>query len=210
MVIKLVTNKHIRYNNAIASKKRMGQLEKRNREKTKRKNLQKVILQTVATVGMLSVAMLAPNVIGAIAKLGIIPKSREKEYISSSASKLVKRGLIFYDGKKYCLTPDGEKLLRRWQFADFKFQKSKKWDKKWRVIIFDIPEKKKRVRNQITMLFRQAGLLRLQDSVWVYPYDCEDIVTLLKTDFGIGKHLLYLIVDELENDKNLREDFNLI
>ena len=60
------------------------------------------------------------------------------------------------------------------------------------------------------MLFRQAGLLRLQDSVWVYPYDCEDIVTLLKTDFGIGKHLLYLIVDELENDKNLREDFNLI
>src|SRR3989344_5209666 len=103
----------------------MGQLEKRNKEKTTRKNLQKVILRTVATIGMLSVAMIAPNVIGAIAKLGIIPKSREKEYIRSSASKLVKRGLIFYDGKKYFLTPDGEKLLRRWQFADFNLHKPK-------------------------------------------------------------------------------------
>ena len=60
------------------------------------------------------------------------------------------------------------------------------------------------------MLFKQAGIRRLQDSVWVYPYDCEDIITLLKTDFGVGKYLLYMIVDELENDKHLREDFGLI
>ncbi|MDO8569944.1 MAG: hypothetical protein Q7R89_04205 [bacterium] len=188
----------------------MGKLEEKSREKSKRKNLQYAILQTVAAVGVLSISLVAPNVIKALSKLGIIPNNRQREYITSSASKLVKRGLLSYNGKKYCLTPDGEKLLRRWQFADFKLHKPKKWDKKWRVVIFDIPEKKKRVRNQITMLFRQAGLLRLQDSVWVYPYDCEDIITLLKIDFGIGKYLLYLIVDELENDKHLREDFNLI
>lgn len=188
----------------------MGRLEQRNKEKTTRRNLQKLVLQTVATVGVLSIAMIAPNVIGAMAKLGIIPNNREKEYISSSARKLVKRGLLSYNGKKYCLTPDGEKLLHRWQFADFRLRKPKRWDKKWRVIIFDIPEQKKHIRNQITMLFRQAEFLRLQDSVWVYPYDCEDVVTLLKTDFGIGRHLLYLIVDELENDKHLREDFCLL
>ena len=46
---------------------------------------------------------------------------------------------------------------------------------KWRVIIFDIPEKEK-MRLQISYLFKQSGLYRLQDSVWVYPYDCEDII----------------------------------
>ena len=50
----------------------------------------------------------------------------------------------------------------------------------------------------------------MQDSVWVYPYDCEDILTLLKTDLGVGKYILYLIVDELENDKHLREFFDLV
>lgn len=190
----------------------MGKLEeiKINKKKTKRKNLQRVILQTVAAVGVLSVGLVAPNVIKSLSKLGILQNNRQKEYISSSASKLIRRGLLSYNGKKYCLTPDGEKLLHRWQFTDFRPQKPKRWDQKWRVIIFDIPEKKKHIRNQITMLFRQAGFSRLQDSVWVYPYDCEDIVTLLKTDFGIGKYLLYLIVDELENDKHLRENFGLI
>ncbi len=188
----------------------MGKLEEKNREKSKRKNLQYAILQTVAAVGVLSIGLVAPNVIKALSQLGIIPNNRQREYIASSASKLVKRGLLSFDGKKYCLTPGGERLLRRWRFTDFGLQKPKRWDKKWRVIIFDIPEKKKNVRNYITVLFRQTGFRRLQDSVWVYPYDCEDIITLLKIDFGIGKYLLYLIVDELENDKHLREDFGLI
>ena len=188
----------------------MGKIEQRSSSKLARRNLQKLVLQTIATVGMLSITLVAPNVIGAMIKLGIIPRGREKEYISSSASKLVKRGLLFYDGKKYCLTNQGESILRRWQFSDFKLQKPKRWDGKWRVMIFDIPERLKRVRNQLTLLLRQAGFERLQDSVWVYPYDCEDVITLLKTDFGIGKHLLYLIVEELENDRHLRENFNLL
>ncbi len=188
----------------------MGKLEDQSRKKSKRRNLQRAILQTIAVAGMLSVALVAPNVIGALAKLGVFPNKRQKEYIVSSASKLVRRGLLFYDGKAYQLTSQGESLLRRWQFADFKLQKPKKWDKKWRVMIFDIPEQKKKIRDNLTLLFRQAGIRRLQDSVWIYPYDCEDVITLLKTDFGVGKYLLYMIVDELESDKYLREEFGLV
>lgn len=188
----------------------MGKLEEKSRKKSKRRNLRYAILQTVAAAGVLSVTLVVPNVIGALGKLGVIPRRREREYISSSASKLVKRGLLFYDGKRYKLTSEGEKMLRRFQFEDFKFKKPKRWDGKWRVIVFDIPESKRIIRNQITVLFRQAGIMRLQDSVWVYPYDCEDIITLLKTDLGVGKYILYLIVDELENDRRLRGEFGLI
>ncbi|MEX2013766.1 MAG: hypothetical protein WD896_00225 [Parcubacteria group bacterium] len=188
----------------------MGKLEERSRVRARRRDLQKLILETVADFGVLSVALVAPNVVKAMYKLGLIPNQRQKEYISSSASKLVKRGLLFYDGKRYKMTPEGENLLRKWHFADFKWHRPRKWDKRWRVIIFDIPENKKKVREQVRYLFNQAGIRRLQDSVWVYPYDCEDIITLLKTDFGIGKNLLYLIVEELENDKHLREDFSLM
>lgn len=188
----------------------MGKLEEKSSKNSKHKNLQHIILHTVAMAGILTVGLVAPQVIGALYKLGILSNKRQKEYISSSASKLVKRGLLFYDGKRYQMTPKGESILRRWQFADFKIRKPKKWDKKWRVIIFDIPEKKKKIRDNITALFREAGIRILQNSVWVYPYDCEDVLTLLKTDFGVGKNILYLIVDELENDKHLRQEFGLI
>lgn len=143
-------------------------------------------------------------------KLGLVPKRRQNEYVSSSASKLARRGLLFYDGKRYCMTPKGEYLLHQWQFADFRLERPKRWDRKWRVIVFDIPEKKRRVRDRIRIMFRSAGFFLLQDSVWVYPYDCEDVLTLLKSELGVGKNVLYMIVNELENDKRLREHFDLI
>ena len=54
-----------------------------------------------------------------------------------------------------------------------------------------------------------VGFVRLQDSVWLYPYDCEDLIVLLKADFKIGKDLLYLIVDSLENDTAFRKFFGI-
>ena len=94
--------------------------------------------------------------------------------------------------------------------SDYKLKKPKRWDQKWRVIIYDISEKKARIRRQILSLFHQAGLYMLQDSVWIYPYDCEDIIGLLKTDFGVGKEVLYIIANEVENDKYLRSHFGLL
>ena len=188
----------------------MGNLEEKSRKIRKKKNLQKIILGTVIDVGILGIGLLAPSVLGAMRKLDLIPNKRQKEYIGSSATKMVKKGLLKYNGKFYELTSLGKEYLHRWEFLDFKLNKPKKWDRKWRVIIFDIPDKKRKIRDRIRYLFKSAGLYLLQESVWVYPYDCEDIIALLKTDFGVGKNLLYLIVEELENDRYLRDEFDLV
>ena len=183
----------------------MGELEKKSRKR----EVQRLILGTIAAVGVLSVAVLAPNVIGAAAKLGLMPNTRDSEIIKRSTARLRKRGLIWMKDGHYVLTEAGEKILRKWQFTDFKLKKNRRWDQKWRIVIFDIPEKLKKVREQVRIMLVSAGFARLQDSVWVYPYDCEDIITLLKIDFGIRKYMLYLIVEELEDDKHLREEFGL-
>ena len=115
----------------------------------------------------------------------------------------------FKDGH-YELTPAGKRILRRWEMADYKFKKPKRWDRKWRVIIYDISEKKAQTRRKIPILFHRAGFFRLQNSVWIYPYDCEEIIGLLKTDFRVGKEVLYIIADEIENDKFLRSHFGLL
>ncbi len=56
---------------------------------------------------------------------------------------------------------------------------------------------------------REIGFVRLQDSVWVYPYDCEDFIALLKAELKIGKDVLYAIADTIEHDKGIRRHFNL-
>jgi|SRR3989344_4963760 len=187
----------------------MAELEERNRKSVRKGKLQKIILDSVATAGILSIGLIAPNIIGAMNKLGILPRTRQKEYVTSSAAKLVRKGLLKFEDGHYKLTSKGGDVLRIWNIDSYKLEKPKRWDRKWRMVIFDIPEKKKKVRKQVSRLFSQAGLYRLQDSVWVFPYDCEDIIGLLKTELGVGKDILYVIADEIENDKYLRSHFDL-
>ena len=85
----------------------------------------------------------------------------------------------------------------------------KRWDRKWRILIFDIPEYRKGLRDKIRRTLGVIGFVRLQDSVWVYPHDCEDLIAFLKADFRVGKDMLYMIVEELEGDGHLKRHFGL-
>ncbi len=187
----------------------MGILEKKYREKRKRADLQELILSTVSAVGIISVGLIAPNVLGALQKLGMIPTVRQKDSIRAARIRLIQKGLLKWEGKKLRLTEAGEKRLRYLSLQGYQISKPKKWDERWRVLVFDIPEKRRGLREKIRNMLVMVGFVRLQDSVWIYPYDCEDLITLLKADFKIGKDLLYMIIDTLEYDQPIRQTFGL-
>jgi len=192
----------------------MGKMEKELKKRIKRENIQKAILTGIATVGLLSVAILAPNALQALKFFGIEPKNKWQKYnINHSIKRLKDHGLICFEttsrGTFARLTQKGEEKLRKFRLLGYKLKKPKKWDRKWRMLIFDIKEKRKRTRDKIRFTLKRIGFLRLQDSVWVYPYDCEDLVTLMKADFKIGRDLLYLIVDTIEGDGKIKKYFKL-
>jgi DNA-binding transcriptional regulator PaaX len=139
----------------------------------------------------------------------MLPTPRRADSIRAARNRLVKRGLLKWKGNKLCITEAGEKKLRQWRLRDYQLPRPKHWDKRWRVLIFDIPEKRKGLREKIRNTLVVVGFVRLQDSVWIFPYDCEDLITLLKADFKIGKDMLYMIVDTLEYDTPFRAKFGL-
>jgi len=187
----------------------MENLEKNLRKRTRNKNIQKIILKTVEAAGVLAVALLAPNALQALKQVGLLPKPHQREIFNSSRHRLVKTGLLIYENGFLCLTVKGRTKLQQLERHDYKLVKPKRWDKKWRILIFDIPERQRILRTQIRRTILSVGFMKLQKSVWVYPYDCEDFVNLIKADFKIGKDLLYLIVDSIENDKFIKEYFQL-
>ena len=83
------------------------------------------------------------------------------------------------------------------------------WDGKWRVVIYDIKEDRKRMRRELREALMHFDFVLIQKSVWVYPYPCESLLATIKADFKIGKEVLYMVVDTLENDKWLRSHFHL-
>jgi len=196
---------------AIAYNKCMGKLEGSAKKKLRRNQLRRIILGTIAAAGIIGVGLVAANVLGALAKMGLMKwPRRRRELINRARDRLLEQGLISRDeGGWIHLTERGRRLLYRLESANYHLKKPKKWDEKWRLLIFDIPEKRRGMREKIRRTLLAIGFKRLQDSVWVYPYDCEDLIAFLKTDFKVGRDLLYLIIEELEGDKTLREKFGL-
>ncbi|MEK7227464.1 MAG: CRISPR-associated endonuclease Cas2 [Patescibacteria group bacterium] len=189
----------------------MGNLEEATRKNLRRTKMQEAILLVIVSSGRIGGDMLAKQVIDSLLDTDFSATSpRKSEIVKSAASRLSRKGLLIFENGHYSPTAAGTKILDQWQMSNYRIKRPKRWDKKWRVIIFDIPEKKKKMRERVRKILSATGFIRLQDSVWVYPYDCEDVMGLMKTDLGIGKNLLYMIVDQIENDKYLRMDFNLI
>jgi len=175
----------------------------------------KIILGTIATAGLLTVAAVAPNALKAIDLF--YPKEKRKyhqsSYVRKAVTRLKDRGLIEFekkDGMTFVrLTNKGHQQLLKYQLRETVIKKPKKWDKKWRVIIFDIKENRRFVRDGLRSELLNLGFVKLQNSVWVHPYNCEEIIIMLKSYFKIGKDVLYMTVDKIENDGWLKEEFRL-
>lgn len=184
-------------------------MEQASRKRTQKNRLKKVILNSVKIAGVLTIAIAAPNVIGAMGKLGMMPSARQGEVIRRSLNRHVRTGLLLRSRQGYELTDKGASTLRALEVRDYKFNIPKRWDGKWRVLMFDIPERRKKTREKIRLTLSEIGFIRLQDSVWVYPYDCEDLLALIKIDLQIGKDLVYLIAEEIEGENSLLKLFSL-
>ena len=141
-------------------------------------------------------------------------KYRLKNQVKTSLARLAYKGHVIFverHGRRYAqITPAGEKALKYLeQKSQLHLQKNKRWDKRWRVIIFDIPERRRATRDKLRIVMQDAGFYRLQDSVWLYPHDCEDFMALLKADLKIGNTVLYMVVEQIENDSKLKHHFSL-
>src|SRR3989344_1787597 len=68
------------------------------------------------------------------------------------------------------LSENGKQRALRFNLEKLEIKKPARWDKKWRVVMFDVPEKIRRLRDSLRLHFRDIGMIELQKSVFVYPY----------------------------------------
>lgn len=197
------------------SKKIADQEMEKIRKEERRADIQRMILGIVGIAGLMSLALVAPN---AIQMLQLFNKKnsfryRSAHYINGIVGKLQKKDWVWIEkrgGQSFLrLTQKGEWELLKYKLREKTLEK-KKWDGKWRLVIFDVKEFKRGVRDIIRENIVSFGFVRLQNSVWVYPHDCEDVIVLLKAHCRIGKEVLYLIVEKIENDTWLKEKFSLV
>lgn len=129
-----------------------------------------------------------------------VKKLQKRGYISLTKTekgwvlKLLKRG------KQYAKQVDFEKL---------KLPRPKKWDGKWRLLSFDIPEEFKSARNMLRSKLKSLGCHNIQRSLFAYPHDCRRELELVADHYKVSKYTLYAEVTYIDLDKELRKYYKL-
>jgi DNA-binding transcriptional regulator PaaX len=76
--------------------------------------------------------------------------------------------------------------------------------------MFDIPEKHKKAREALRYKLKELDFLRLQDSIWVTPYPCDDEIRFLREIFNIPFNVDIVVTDDLKHHEiKLKRYFEL-
>ena len=115
----------------------------------------------------------------------------KKASLAQALKRLREQGFIdldkFNNNLVLKLTDKGreEALLR-------KILKDETWDGKWRIVVFDIPEKNRRVRNMLRSKLKTWGFSPWQKSVWASKQNMTDLLRQFVKQIGIEKWVLVI------------------
>lgn len=172
----------------------------------------KKILKGLFTIGMATFALSSPYFVSNLLK-GIDQKKQNKK-IAKTFQYLNRKGLIKYKrkGKQIyiSLTLKGKKYAQELQIDELKIQRPKRWDKKWRIFMFDIPHKMRIVREALRGKLKELGFVQLQKSVWLYPFDCEREFKILQTFFNLSdEHFMFITATNIPLEDHFKSFFNI-
>ncbi len=169
------------------------------------------ILSVLLAVGFIVIAIAMPNAIQ-LYKYFKPRNAYDRGRIKQSVIRLERRGLIKKKGGTidvYVLTTEGEGRALRNKIDSMRIERQKKWDGKWRIVMFDIPEKKLQARRAVNLALKKIGCVQYQKSVFITPFPCKKEIDFVGECFGVREHIRLMVADGIEGDTALKKFFNL-
>lgn len=123
-------------------------------------------------------------------------------------SKLISKKQNSDGSLTFVLTEKGKLKTLTFHFDNMKIKKEN-WDKKWRMVVFDIPEKLRSGRDALRKKLKDLGFYELQKSVFIFPYECREEIEFVTEFFGMRRFVRFCVVESIDNEPHLRKIFHL-
>ena len=183
---------------------------------TKKAQIAQVTLCVLAIASMPALIFIAAAMGNAVQVFRQFKRSKHlsREQIRNSINHLRQQKLIEYvcnkNGKTVIkITKKGETKLRAFDIELMKINKPKKWDGKWRLVMFDIPMRFTKGREALRYHLKELDFFQFQKSAWIYPYPCEDEIIFVADFFGVGKYVEVLVIENVLREEKIKKYFNL-
>ncbi len=188
-------------------------MQKRLEQEEKRKAHIKEILSILAGGAVFGLSLAIPTAPMVLAPFIIDRKKYDQSTFNRTIGRLKKQKLveIVYEGEQTVvrITNEGRVRALRYKLSEVQVKKPKVWDGKWRIVIFDIPEKHRRMREIFRDHLKMMGFYMLQKSVWVHPYPCGSEIEFLRQVYNVGINVTYILAERIEKGEDLKAHFDL-
>lgn len=128
---------------------------------------------------------------------------------SLSKEKLIEEKILPDGSFRLELTKKGKKQARILSLmgSSINFRKPKTWDEKWRVVLFDIPEKDRLFRDILREHLRALHFFKLQHSVFVSPYSFEKPILELISLYEAEAYVRVITATKIDNESKIKRHF---
>lgn len=107
------------------------------------------------------------------------------------------------------LTDAGKQKVLRYKIDEMRIKRPEKWDKRWRIILFDVPERMRKIRDALRHHLRQLGCYEFQKSVFVHPFECRNEIDFIIEFYHARPFVRFIVADEIDNALHLKNKFRL-
>ena len=108
------------------------------------------------------------------------------------------------------LTEMGRSKILKYDLDKIEIKKPARWDKLWRLVVFDIPEDKNFGRKALAAKLKELGFYPMQKSVFIHPYECKDEIDFITEMFELTPYVRFLRVKDVDIELDLKERFHII
>ena len=181
-------------------------------KKYKHGELTKEILKGLAVGGFIVMCLAMPNLVQVVNLFK--PKNSHDRYrVKRTLRRLQKNNMIRivnHNGRDVVeITTQGKKKVLDYSLDDMQLNTKQKWDGKWRMVMFDIPETRKNARNAVSYKIKEIGMYPIQKSVFIFPYPCKDEIDFVGEMYGIRKNIIYIEATHIDSAEKAKRHFRI-
>lgn len=177
------------------------------------KTQQKILLLLLGgvTIGLSGSPKTAFKVIRAVKKeWEEIDRSALRRSVAAlKQSKLVVARKCNDGSTELSLSRAGEYRATAYSIGKISLVRAKHWDGNWRIVMFDVPEKFRHIRNTLRFQMNRLGFTELQKSVFVYPYPCRNEIEYLVKFYHAEAFVHLVVARSIDNDDALKKYFHI-
>lgn len=108
------------------------------------------------------------------------------------------------------ITSSGKDRLKKYELQHLAIAENGKWDGRWRIVLFDIPEYQKIIRDRFTRKLKALGFMMLKGGVFLHYLPCKDEIASIAEQLTIEKRIAYIEAISLGGiEKDVKVHFSL-